>query len=220
MLDYFIKDFWNPIYKWLNEIGWKWEVDFNAKLQYSLEVLLEINKNEPVAVLFTPNWNYWNAFVEWESINWIITKNSTLYPPKFNSLYVDIDIKHTTYQSLEEVIKQSKETRESLWIEPTRAGNKYWGPHLFWIIHPDDRVEIDSLFSVEEFERILEYVSLQFDWWDKSVARMTWLMRLPTTLHWKKSNVDKIWTTPLATKLYQYYNWEFQEEYNPEKKNI
>lgn len=217
-LKHFLPDFGTPICRALPENWWK-QVSFKTELQYNVETLIEANKIEPISIMFTPNWNYGNAFVEWEKIAWVVKKSSDMFPPKYNALFVDLDIKYTVCKNRDELFAHAKDTRELLWIEPTWITKKSWWPHMFFVIDPKDREEADKLFTVNEFESIMEYVATMFIWWDSSVARMTAYMRIPNTFHRKKANIETEGINPLKTKLFQWYDWKLQSEYDENKKN-
>ena len=196
----FLADFWNPFCRILKELGWR-NVSVDTSKQYAVSALLELNKNNPVGVLFTPNGNYGKEFKEWESLEWIVTKKTDPYPPNFNALFVDLDIKQTMCKDRDELFKTTQETRELLGLDPTWITKKWWGPHIFWVIDPKDRIKVHELLTTKEFEQILVYLSTQFIWWDAKPARMTAYMRMPNTLHWKISNIKKVWANPVSSKL-------------------
>lgn len=223
----FLADFGTPFCKaiveqWRKAKRWSWkktEVAFKHRLQYDIQSLILANKTDPISVNFTPNGNYWKAHIFGEEHEWVVTNKSPTFPPKYNALFIDLDIKETVCENREELLATAIETWWILGMEPTWVLRKEWWPHVYWIIDPEDRMEADKLFSIQEFEDILKYVATRFVGGDESVWRMTGFMRMPNTLHRKKSNLEKVGANPLPVKLYQRYDGKLQEEYNEEKKN-
>ena len=200
MLKNFLDLFGSPLVKFIEDIKWikkkKWD-RFNRSIKQPLDVAVEINKTQPYWLFFTPNGNYDPMSRCWSKAECLADKPGP--PPHWNCLFVDIDVnnnKHPTGMTREEIWKETVDTIDNYRIYPSFVVSTPGWRHLYWLIHPDDRILIQKTLAWD-MVKILKHVTGLFIWWDESALAINKLMRLPFTNHWKT-------TDPLPVELMKY----------------
>jgi hypothetical protein len=147
-----------------------------------LDTLLNINNQAPYPISFTPNGNYGdNNNVLWlkaERAKWREGKK-----PYRNAIYIDLDMKDTSYSNLDEYFDYLIGIFETpgFIYQPTFITKSWWGFHLYRIFSDVDKKLINKRISDSDMESVIKYVASNFDggdtqWWRTKVNA---LARLP-----------------------------------------
>jgi len=185
-----------------------WTVD--TSINYSLENLIQINRwsndegNTPYWIHYTPNWKLWTKNVPWNKIH---RKNEDV-EPYIARLYVDIDWRMGNIKSKQELLDSTLNTIKSTWLKVSHILETKDGYHLYIPILPSDKAKLGRALGNEWFEIVEWWIANLFEWGDKNIHKMNWLMRLPLSL-W-----NKLWPS-FQTKLYKLNrvrdeNWQVQ----------
>ena len=208
LLERFLKEFGNPFYKTIiedeklvKELKSKGKIPRDAlatNIARPLKILLELNKEYPIHVQFSPNGNYYDSVMWkidwWWSITGLCTKANTWKKPLRNCFYIDCDRKETNY-------KDNKEYLEKwLWpilnnILPSLVVESWWWYHIAFIFDPKERELINETYSKIEMKGMLEFIHENFPGGDRNTSRynLSAFIRAPYTWykkHWEMKYIE------------------------------
>lgn len=151
-------------------------------------VLADINKTDPYWMFFTPNGNYWS--LQKEGIKISRSKDRPGEAPRYNAVVVDVDLKSSSYNTMEELYAHIEQVMYDYSMGPTFIVQSWGGYHLYWLIKEEDRQAVHDLYGDKVFS-IGKKLATFFDWWDSNCQAtkiINGLIRVPGSKHRKTSN--------------------------------
>ncbi len=161
----------------------------NYGITYDIPSLVEINDKRPYGLFFTPNWNFGKANTPWEKVN----RSNTIAEKYVSALYVDIDIKDTTYTCIEHLMPDVLTIIQEQQLPISYIVQSGWGLHLYMFVELESRFQVGWLWKYKELQESLAEI---FPGWDKASHSLAKLMRLPFSNHWKTGK-------PIPVKLFK-----------------
>lgn len=187
----FLRDFWEPLltlYEPKKKLDW---ISIKYRKYETIKSVILKNKSYPIWWHFTPNWNFWNNFVQWATISYTSDK---AHKPYYNALCVDIDWEpddERHWKNKTELLNRIKETINQSYIKPRYIVETNRWYHLYWIIERSDRSRIHKDFWSEIF-KISKYIRDVLKWDTDFVCstNISWTARLPYTIYYDKKTLE------------------------------
>lgn len=161
----------------------------NYWIVYDIDSLLEFNHKTPYWLFFTPNWNFWKINKPWEKVS----RSNNLSEKYIAALYVDIDIKDTTYTWIDKLLPDVLKLIQERNMPVSYIVQSWWWIHLYMFIEEESRYQV---WWIWKYKEIQEMLAEMFPWWDKQSHSFAKLMRLPFSNHWKTGK-------PIPVKLFK-----------------
>ena len=203
------------IEKWLSLFGSPWVFTFEDKKwaekiagltskYQSLDTLLDVNKEKPYGIHFSPNWNYGLLNRVWEDI---VRKREDA-EPWLACLFVDIDRRMSSFLNDSDNTNLKKAAIaliEELKLRVMYISETPWWLHLWIFFKESDRKRLWTIISDDDLKLLQLWLARRFNWWDTNVQWYSKMMRCPFTNHWKT------WL-PEQVKLYKTNAKHFYED--------
>lgn len=176
-----------------------------------IDVLEELNKNEPYSLNFTPNGNYWEVNTKGK----IQRDGKSATGNICNALCFDIDTKSHDIKDKEKLYAHIFEVFMIYKIAPNFIIDTPWGYHVYLVIKQDDRKAVNDSFGKKVFELSAFIAKLL---WSDDKARCSmwveWLARLPWSFHRKSWEPKEVTIKYAKTDvLYTYEHIEHAMRY-------
>lgn len=179
----------------------------NYGITYDIPSLVEVNDKRPYGLFFTPNGNFWKANVPWEKVS----RSNTIAEKYISALYVDIDIKDTTYTCIDNLMPEVLSIIQEQQLPVSYIVQSGWGLHLYMFVELESRFQVWGLGKYKDLQESLAEI---FPGGDKASHSLAKLMRLPFSNHWKTGK-------PIPVKLFKvekdFDSIELEEVTSPEQ---
>lgn len=163
---------------------------------YENKILIKWNQEQPYSLNFAPNGNYQKVnHIEWRVSH--TQKNAEQY---ISSMYVDIDMKDSSFKDLDKLFNATLETIWNDKIPVQFITKSWWWFHLWMFIEETQRYVIGERYT-NKLSFMQESLADVFDWWCKESHWIQKLMRVPFSKYWK-SKPSK------STSLLKVNRWE------------
>lgn len=169
-------------------------VDYS--LYYDNASLIKFNDQQAYGLFFTPNWNFWDRNNVWDKL----VRSIATADWYISSLYVDIDMRDSTYSDPDKLLKYILDTIKLDMLPVQYIMKSWWWFHLYMFIEEAYRYQVSKDFW-SKFKEIQESIADIFDWWCKNSHSVAKLMRMPFSKH-RRSLPAK------DTKLYKVIHWD------------
>ncbi len=195
--------FWNPAMFLLPEWDGSLTRTMNFSTCYWLNTLVKANEQQWYGLFFTPNWNLWRVNTPWDWAKALHSKKDC--EEYISSLYVDVDIKDTNYDSLDKLMKVTLDTIFTDKIPIQYIMKSWWWLHLYTFVCDKERYQVWQMLGAD-IKDVQENFAKVFDWWCINSHSINKLMRMPfskyrRTIPTKTTSLYKLIRTDTGIEL-------------------